>query len=264
MSQAGLVALLTDFGPGSVYVGQMHATLLRRAPGVRVLDLAHDCPAGGIAAAAYLLERSVPHVPDGTIFVAVVDPGVGSARPILAAHAGGHVFLAPDNGLLGGILAQHPEAEVRRVENLALRNEVVSSTFHGRDVFAPAAAHLAAGGARSLLGPRSDWEVARPGPEPDETGIAGRILLVDHFGNLITDIDRSLLETLGDPRRLRVRAGSTFIQGLVETFSEVPRGVALNYIGSGEHLEIAVNAGRACDSLRLGPGDAIRVERGVS
>ena len=261
MSAAGVVTLLTDFGPGSVYVGQMHGTLLRRAPDVRVVDLAHDCPAGGVAAAAYILRRSVRHFPAGSVHVAVVDPGVGSERAILAARAGDHTFLAPDNGLLGGILAETEDPEVRRVENRDLMNEVVSRTFHGRDIFAPVAAHLASGGALADVGPECPWEVARPGPELEDGAVEGQVLLVDRFGNLITDIDRGMVEALGAADAVRVRAGATFIQGLVRTFSEVPRGVALTYIGSGDHLELAINAGRASDVLRLGPGDVIRVER---
>lgn len=262
MSRSGLVTLLTDFGPGSPYVGQMHGTILRRAPALRIIDLAHDCPPGAVAAAAYLLDRSVRHFSPGTVHVAVVDPGVGSDRAVLAARARGHIFLAPDNGLLGPILDTESEPDVRRVTNEELMNERVSRTFHGRDVFAPIAAYLAAGGALSAVGPQAGWEPARPGPEPCTGGIAGRILLVDRFGNLITDVPGRLLAELGDPGRIRVRAGATFIQGIVDTFSDVPRGDALTYIGSGEHLELAVNGGRAADLLQLAPGDAIRVESG--
>lgn len=261
MKPAGVVSLLTDFGAGSVYVGQMHAVLARRAPGARVIDLAHDCPPGEVAAAGYILQRSWRHVPEGTVHVAVVDPGVGSGRAILAARARGQMFVAPDNGLLGPILDAAPDAEVRRVENRALWNESVSSTFHGRDVMAPVAAHLVAGGALEDVGPPAPERVdlARAAREGDR--IEGRILIVDRFGNCITDVPRALLADFAAPGDIRVRVGAAFIGGLVETFSDVPQGIALIYLGSGDHLEIAVNGGRAAALLRLEVGSPIRVER---
>lgn len=146
-----LVSLLTDFGAGSVYVGQMHAVLRRRLPGVTILDLAHDCPAGGIEAAAYLLRRSYRHCPQSTVHVVVVDPGVGTGRAILAAHARDQYFVGPDNGVLTAIVEG---GDVRRVENPALVEEEVSSTFHGRDIMAPVGAFLAAGGALADVGIR--------------------------------------------------------------------------------------------------------------
>jgi hypothetical protein len=257
---AGVVTLLTDFGPGSVYVGQMHAVLLRTAPAVRVVDLAHDCPFAGIESAAYVLQRSYPHFPPGTVHVVVVDPGVGSGRAILAVRAAGHVFLAPDNGVLAPILLRGKDLEVRHVENRALMNEKISSTFHGRDIFAPVAARLASGTALAEVGPAGRAAVQRFGPVEGERVAEGKVLLVDRFGNLITNVPRAVLDRLGGPLKVRVRIGAAFINGLVETFSDVPKGLALAYVGSGEHLEIAVNGGRASDLLGLGVGAAIRVE----
>jgi len=261
MNRSGLVTLLTDFGPGSIYVGQMHATLLRVAPSVRVVDLAHDCPAGGITAAAYMLQRSYGRLPRHTTHVAVVDAGVGSARAILAGEADGHFFLAPDNGLLGGLLGAAEDVVVRRVENEALMNERVSRTFHGRDIFAPVAAHIARGGKLSEVGPECEWEPARPGAETNAGAVDGCVLIVDHFGNLISDIPSALLDTVGARADLRVRLGDMHIDSLRDAFEDVPRGVALTYVGSGGHLEIAVNAGRASDLLGLGVGAPVRVER---
>ncbi len=261
MTASGLVSLLTDFGPGSAYVGQLHGTLLRHAPGVQIVDLAHDCPPGAVAAGAYILERSHPHFPVGAVHMVVVDPGVGSARKIIAVRAHGHMFIAPDNGLLGGLIQSDPEAKVRCVENPTLRNETVSRTFHGRDLFAPAAAFLASGGAFREVGPETTAEGPRPGPELGADSIKGRVLLVDRFGNLITDVPRTMVQALGDPSRIRVRVGPSFIDALVQTFSDVARGVALIYIGSGDHLEIAVNGDRASDLMGLDVGDTVMVER---
>jgi S-adenosylmethionine hydrolase len=140
-------------------------------------------------------------------------------------------------------------------------NETISSTFHGRDVFAPVAAYLAEGGPLEGVGPEVEAMPAPPGPVVGDRTIEGHVLIEDHFGNLITDISRRQLQALGDPSRIRVRVGAAFIQGVMQTFSDVAEGVALTYVGSGEHLEIAVNAGRASERLGLGVGSAVSVER---
>ncbi|MDJ0522556.1 MAG: SAM-dependent chlorinase/fluorinase [Planctomycetota bacterium] len=261
MSRTSTITLLTDFGAGSVYVGQMHGVLRRRAPEATVIDLAHDVPPGGVAAAAYLLQRSFDCFPPGSVHVAVIDPGVGSARRILAARAHGHTFLAPDNGLLGPLLDGETEAVVHSVENEELMRERVSRTFHGRDIFAPVAAWLAGGGALEEVGPPVAAEIARPGAVLEDGVIRGRLLLVDRFGNLITNVPKQLLEVLGAPEGLRVSFGGRPVGGLVGTFSDAPRDSLLAYVGSGDHLELAVNGGRASDVLGDDTGAEVRVER---
>lgn len=254
------VSLLTDFGPGSVYVGQMHAVLRRLAPSAHVVDLAHDCPAGRVEAAAYILRRSVPHFPEGTIHVVVVDPGVGTSRAVLAAQAAGNVFVGPDNGVLTEAVAG---AEVRRIENRTLMAAEIAPTFHGRDIMAPVAARLAAGLALREVGPVAEPLRAPPQLEIEAGGVTGRVLLADHFGNLITNIGFELLAQVGGPGgSVRVRIGAAFIDGLVETFADVAPGRALAYIGSGGNLEIAVNEGSAVEALGLGVDTEIRVEPG--
>ncbi len=255
---SALITLLTDFGPGSVYVGQMHAVLRRLAPASDVLDMAHDCPAGGIEAAAYILRRSYAGCPEGTVHVVVVDPGVGTARDIVAASARGHVFVGPDNGVFTDLVAG---GEVRRVENRALMGETISSTFHGRDIMAPVAARLAQGTPLAQVGPLTEPLRIGDGPHFEHGRIAGRVLLEDRFGNLITNIPRRLVDLVGGGgRSVRVRVGAAFIDGLVETFGDVEPGRALAYIGSGEHLEIAVNGGRASDLLHWQVDMPVRVE----
>lgn len=252
------ISLLTDFGPGSVYVGEMHAVLRRLAPDAGIVDLAHDIPVGGVEAAAYVLGRSWRHGPEGTVHVVVVDPGVGTSRAILAARAGGHLFVGPDNGVLADVVG---DGEVRRVENRARMAETISSTFHGRDIMAPVAAGLATGGPLEEVGPP-----VRPCSTPSRLsrgsgGITGCILMADRYGNLITNVGRSLVEELGgSDGAVSVRIGSESIQGLVTTFGDVAPGRLLAYVGSGDHLEIGVNGGSAADRLCLGPDAAIRVE----
>jgi S-adenosylmethionine hydrolase len=259
-ARSGVVSLLTDFGPGSPYVGQMHATVLRLAPAARVVDLAHDVPFGNTEAAAYVLRRSVPHFPPGTVHVVVVAPGVGSRRAILAAQAGGHAFVAPDTGVLGPLLVADPSAVVRRVENRAYMNPVVSSTFQGRDVLAPAAARLATGTPIEEFGPAATPHPPPRGPLREGRAWVGAVLLVDRFGNLVTNIPGAALEEMGGPGAVRLRLGAAFIDTVATTFSDVPRGVALVYVGSGEHIEVAVNEGRAADLLHVAVGDRVRLE----
>lgn len=262
MSGVPVVSLLTDFGPGSVYVGQMHATILRRSQGqVRIVDLFHRCPFGHTEAAAYVLRRSRRHFAPGTVHVAVVDPGVGSDRDILAAEHAGQLFLTPDNSLLPDVLVGESDVRVHRVSNRELMNERVSHTFHGRDIFAPVAVHLALGGALEDVGPPIEMPAATPQPHIEDGCIEGTILIVDHFGNLITNIPRELAMQLGAPEELRVRIGAAFIDRMVDTFTDVDQGIALTYFGSGNHLEIAVNGGRASDLLRMDVGAEVGLER---
>ena len=254
------VSLLTDFGPGSVYVGQMHAVLRRLAPDARVVDLAHDCPAGRVEAAAYILRRSVPHFPEGTIHVVVVDPGVGTSRAVLAARTEASLFVGPDNGVLAEAVQ---DAEIRRIENRTWMAPDIAPTFHGRDVMAPVAARLAIGLALEDVGPLVEPLRAPSALAIEGGGVTGRVLLVDHFGNLVTNIGFALLAQVGGPGgAVRVRIGAAFIDGLVETFADVAPGRALAYIGSGGNLEIAVNEGSAAEALRLGVDTEIRVEPG--
>jgi S-adenosylmethionine hydrolase len=259
--RSGVVSLLTDFGPGSVYVGQMHGTILRLAPQARVVDLAHDCPFGNTESAAYILRRSYPHFPPGTVHVVVVDPGVGSNRAVLVASASEHLFVAPDTGVLGPVLALDGQAKVRRIENRSLMNAQISTTFHGRDILAPAAARLATGAAVEDFGSAITPKRSPPGPTREGSAIVGSVLLVDRFGNLITNVPGSALDELGGAGAVRLRLGAAFIDTVATTFSDVPKGAALVYIGSGDHIEIAVNEGRASDALRLRVGDRVRLER---
>jgi hypothetical protein len=261
VTPSGIVSLLTDFGPASVYVGQIHAVIARLAPTARAIDLVHDCPFAAIDAASYMLVRSFRHFPPGTVHLVVVDPGVGSRRGLLAASGAGHLFVAPDNGVLGGVLALDRGAETRRLENRALWNETVSPTFHGRDVLAPVAARLATGTPLESVGPVVSPVLPASGVVASADAVEGRVLLADRFGNLITNLPRAALERLGAPEALRVRIGAAFLDGLARTFSDVPPGMALAYIGSGDHLEVAVNGGRASEILRLSAGSPIRVER---
>jgi S-adenosylmethionine hydrolase len=257
---APFVALLTDFGPGSYYVGQMHAVLARLAPRARVLDLAHDCPAGRVEVGAYLLGRTWPHCPPGTVHVVVVDPGVGGERALLAVRAGGQVFLGPDNGVLGPALGQ--AEEVRRIANERLFPGSVSATFHGRDVLAPVAARLVAGTPFAEVGPIAVAAGPPPGARLVDGGVEGSVLFEDRFGNLVTNVPGSLFEgwPADGAQEVRVLIGAATLAGLRRTYADVGAGELLAYVGSGEHLEVAVRGGSAAAVLGVGAGARVRVE----
>lgn len=252
-----LLALLTDFGAGSAYVGQMHLAIRRLAPEAVVVDVAHDCPPGDVEAGAYLLAGALREAPSAAVFVVVVDPGVGTARRILAARRGDLAVVGPDNGVLAAAIAGW---EVRALENRALVPASPSATFHGRDIMAPAAVRLATGFDFTAVGPAAAPQSAPQGPETLADGIAGRVLLTDRFGNLVTNIPRRLVEMLGDGAHVRVRVDGAFIDGLSRTYGDVETGNILAYIGSGDHLEIAVNGDSAARLLGLGVDAPIRIE----
>jgi S-adenosylmethionine hydrolase len=255
--RAPLISLLTDFGCRDWYVGAMKAVLASLAPGVPIVDLSHGVPAHGVAAGAFVLERNRAHFPDGTVHLCVVDPGVGSARAAVALRADGQYFVGPDNGLFG-TLASAEDLEVVELDPLGVTEGTPSTTFHGRDLFAPAAARLARGEALAGLGPSAEGlEPVVPWWREIEGGLSAPILWVDHFGNCITGLPRSALDRMGFAPVVEV--GGRSLLGLQETFSDVPRGEPLAYVGSSDTLEIAVREGHGARSLGVGVGDEVRV-----
>jgi len=245
-----LVTLTTDLGTADGYVGAMKGVLQRTAPGVVVVDIAHDVPRHDIAAGAHALATAAPWFPAGTVHVGVVDPGVGGSRRGVVVVARQQLFVGPDNGLFS--LAAPEPAAAYEIAAPGFRAERVSPTFHGRDLFAVAAARLAAGAAPEEVGPR----VALVGRlAEDATGSAGahRVVHVDAFGNLITDIAAEAV-----PAGARVRVGGRDVGPLCRTFEDVARGELLAYVGSGGTVAIAVREGSAAE--RLGTGRAAPVE----
>lgn len=250
-----MIALLTDFGHADPFVGVMKGVILSIHPRASIVDLSHGVPAHDVRAAAHALGQGVAFFPRGTIFVAVVDPGVGSGRDILAVRTDRHTFLAPDNGLLDGL----PAREVRRVACERLFLKPVSHTFHGRDIFAPVAAHLSRGMALSKVGPRLKALPARLGdPRLARRGgaVVGEVVHVDRFGNLVTNIPAA---DVAGP--VRIRVGRRPVAGMVDSYAEGRPGRAVGIVGSGGTLEIAVGRGRADRLLAAGVGDPVEVRR---
>lgn len=231
------IALLTDFGTRDPYVGIVKGVIAGIAPRTPVIDLCHDLPPFAVQGASWALRSAAPFFPAGTVFVAIVDPGVGGDRRILLARTVRHLFLAPDNGLLGFLR----DARFRAVTNRRLFLAPVSHTFHGRDVFAPVAARLARGMAPARVGPRV-LSIVRLQEKP------GRVAWIDRFGNLVTNLEPG-------PRAIRIRGRRVPV---VKTYASSTPGALVAVVGSAGTLEISVVQGSAARRLRAKIGDPVR------
>lgn len=256
-----LITLTTDFGTASPYVAAMKGVILSIHPEARVLDLTHAVPPQAVRHASFFLSQCVGEFPAGSIHVAVVDPGVGGERDMLLAAAGGQFVIAPDNGLITGALARlGGPAGVRRLENPAYRKSEVSATFHGRDVFAPAAAHLSRGVAPADFGPALEEWVTLPtaGPRRDPDGWAGEVIFIDDFGNLITNLTGEHVASA--PAGVTINGEDVRPVRWARTYAEGEDGDRVMLLGSGGHFEVAVVNGSAAAQLTAGVGDRVFVK----
>ena len=253
------ITLLTDFGTTDTYVGQMKGVIAGIAPNAHVIDLSHAVPAQDVMNGAIRLESAVDAFPDGSIHVGVVDPGVGSARRAIAAQTERFTFVGPDNGLFTAVWQHHPPKRIMHLNNPAYHRAVVSATFHGRDVFSPCAAHLAAGAPLEDMGEPLDSPVRLNIPEPTATGdaLALTVLCVDAFGNLITNMTEATLAAYEDLSHAVLIAGAGRAHGIRRTFADVPEHEAVAYVGSSHRLELAVRNASAAMRFGVHPGDTI-------
>lgn len=258
---SGIITLTTDFGLSDPFVGVMKGRILARFGAARIVDFSHAITPHQVAEAAFWLQRCFEYLPAGTVHVAVVDPGVGTSRDIVAVSLRGHVLIAPDNGLLAPLLTHAADAAVVRLaaSKLAILDiGAVSATFHGRDIFAPVAAALAAGRCRAAdLGFPAAGLVPAVVAEPltGDGCVRGLVVTVDHFGNLITNIDARLLR---DFRLPQVDAGAQSL-ALRRTYGDVRPGDYLALINAFDVVEIARAAGSAADGLGLNRGAPVTV-----
>ena len=254
----GIVTLTTDFGTRDSYVAQLKGVLLSQCADLRVHDLTHEIAPHDVVEGALFLAGAVPTFPAGTVHLAVVDPGVGGERRPVAVEVSGQRVVCPDNGLLTLLARAHPIEAAHDLTDPQFRREPVSATFEGRDVFAPAAAHLACGGTIADLGPPVSGLVELPLPEPDHTGngIRGEVMHVDRFGNAITNVHASMLRTGLD--RARVQAAGREVP-LLRTYADAATGEALALVGSSGYVEVAVREGSAAGALGLKRGSAVQV-----
>ncbi len=258
-----IVTLLTDFGLEDEYAGVMKGVILGISPKARVVDLTHQVPPGDVRRAGLLLDWSWRFFPKGTVHVAVVDPGVGSSRKILCCEREGHRFLAPDNGLLSRVFSGARRCRARIVTNRRYWLPHVSRTFHGRDIFAPLAAHLSRGLDIRKVGPAVPSIRLLKESAPRRLGtdrLAGRVIAVDRFGNAVTDITWRDLERWGT-LNVEVRVRGRRLRGVQDSYSATGEGKALAIVGSRGLLEIAVNGGSATHALGIRPGQKVEVWR---
>ncbi len=253
-----VITLLTDFGLDDWFVGTMKGVILERQPGAQIVDVSHGIPPGAIRAGAFALMAACRFFPKQSVHVAVVDPGVGGQRAAVAVQTRTCFLVGPDNGVLSWALRGEEVVAAHRIENPRLGLKTVSRTFHGRDVFAPAAAYLASGGRIHRLGPSVDTLAALPWPEPERTrlGWRGEVLYVDRFGNLITNLPETLAAGVSAP--LNVHSGRRTFP-VASHYGAVERGRPVAVFGSTGYLEVAICDGNASQTLRLGEGSLIEL-----
>lgn len=257
------IALLSDFGLRDHYAGTMKGVILGICPDATLVDISHDIPPHDVLTAALELAASFRYFPQGTIFLTVIDPGVGSSRRGIAADTGDYRFIAPDNGVLTAVFNETPPKKVVELTERRYARPTVSRTFEGRDRFAPAAAWLAKGIQLAALGrPIADYHrLEIPVPQTVDAALAGTVLRVDRFGNLVTNIDRRTFERFAEAAPIQIEAGAHRVGRLVATYADIGPDEVCALFGGTDHLELAANASSAADRLSLATGAAIVIRR---
>ena len=252
-----MITLLTDFGLSDSYIGAMKGVILGIQPDVTIVDISHGITPQNVDEAAYTLKQAYSFFPKNTVHVVVVDPGVGSEREIIGVRTDAYYFLAPDNGVLKYIFDKHPEAEVYKINNDRYYRPNVSHTFHGRDIFAPVAAHITRGVTLPELGESysefQSGEIRKPVFQKNT--ISGEIIYIDSFGNGVTNIDQDMI----GGQAVKILFGIYTLHKLSTVYTDVAEGEALAVIGSSGTLEISVHNGNARRKLKLKIGDTVTV-----
>ncbi|MCM3879404.1 MAG: SAM-dependent chlorinase/fluorinase [Vicinamibacterales bacterium] len=258
-----VIALLTDFGTRDHYAGTMKAVVLGLCPDATLVDISHDIPAHDVLTASLELAASYKYFPQGTIFLVVVDPGVGSARRGIAADTGDYRFVAPDNGVLTAVLKETPAKRIVELTERRYARPTVSRTFEGRDRFAPAAGWIGRGVDLSALGrPAGDIQHLNiPAPRIEGDSLVGEVLRVDRFGNLVTNIDHKLFLKFSQSGSIGISIGPHRIPRVVGTYADAAIGEAFALFGSTDHLEIAINSTSASEHLGLARGAIVTIRK---
>jgi len=260
MSSTPIITLTTDFGLRDHYVSAMKAVILGMVNNIRMVDISHQIPPQDVMAGAWVVRNSSMLFPPGTVHLVVVDPGVGTERKPVALKIKDQYFVGPDNGIFS-LIGEDFQYEAVELNREQFWRKERSNTFHGRDIFAPVAAHLANGVKLSALGNPVEklvtyrWAI----PISDRDGIQGWIVHIDRFGNLISNIPHSLIQETVKDSNFRIYVGNTILHDLVTTFASVPDGEPAAYIGSSDKLEIAINKGNAKEMLGVEKGAQISI-----
>jgi S-adenosylmethionine hydrolase len=263
-----IITLLTDFGTEDAYVGVMKGAILSINPSAVVVDVCHYIDPQDLTEAAYLIKSSYRYFPQGTVHIIVVDPGVGGDRSIVALELLGHIFLAPDNGVLTLLMDEGEVGAIVRVENTHYFLNFISQTFHGRDIFAPVASHISKGVPIEKLGPPLGMQdlIRLSIPKPyisNKDELIGTIISIDRFGNCISNINANCLNKFvknGSEKRLEIKISKTVIKSLSRSYTDVGPGCPLAIIGSFGYLEIALNCNNASHQLNVEKGDTITLK----
>ena len=260
------IAILSDLGTKDYFVGAMKGAILSVNPDAKIIDISHEIPKRDILAGAFVLANAAETFPKGTIFIGVVDPGVGTERKcILLETLKEQLFVGPDNGIFTLVAEKFGVLKIREITNRKLMRPEISPTFQGRDIMAPVAAHLSLGIEPAEVGPESKGmkKLEIPRPKSLKKELRGSVLNIDDFGNLVTNIGADLVSRfsgLGEVLKIRV-CGRVFPAKFVRTFGEVRRGERLCYVGSSGMLEFAENFGNLAEKLKVKIGSAIRIKR---
>jgi S-adenosylmethionine hydrolase len=263
-----IITLLTDFGMEDAYVGIMKGVILRINPAATIVDISHSVAPQDIVQAAFMIPEYYPYFPEKTVHIIVVDPGVGGKRDIVALETNKQIFLAPDNGVMTPLIESGAAAGSVRVSNETYFLKPVSNTFHGRDIFAPVGAHLSKTQHLRDVGDtveaNSLVRLDLPRPYVTEEGaIAGAIVSIDRFGNLITNIDRQFIRNRFEPasamHELKIAIGNRVIEGLSRSYDSALPAQPLAIIGSRGCVEISINSGSACKYFNSETGDRVKI-----
>ena len=258
-----IITLLTDFGTQDIYVGVMKGVILSICPEAKIVDLTHEIPPQGVTTAAWQIHNSYRYFPEHTIHVAVVDPGVGTCRRGILIKGGGHCFVGPDNGIFSLVCGHLKEYEAYSLNKEEFFWNRVTPTFHGRDIFAPVAAHIACGMRPEELGNPITDNVLLPVAQvrSDDLVLRGEVIYIDRFGNLITNVSKEEFSDFIQNRPFLIKIGDAVVTSLHRTYADSKPHDIIALFGSNDYLEIAKNAGSAAKTLGISPGTAVRIVR---
>lgn len=256
-----IITLITDFGTKDGYVGAMKGVILGINPRCTLVDITHDIPPQGVFEGAFVLGNTYRSFPQGSIHVAVIDPEVGTGRESLVVETGEYVFVGPDNGVFTWIYRNEEVRQVVGIRNTDFFRKPVSQTFHGRDIFAPVAAHLSLGHHSREFGVRVDtWsEIEIPEPRSTDNGFTGEVIHIDRFGNLVTNLSRRLLDPLTHGGALHIIMKGKRITGIKRAYGEARKGELLAIFDSFDLLEVSLMGNSAEEALEAGRGDTVKL-----
>lgn len=263
MQANGIVTFTTDFGNRDPYAGIMKGIVLGANPNARIVDITHEIPAHNILNAAFSLIRTCRYFPEGTIHVAIVDPGVGGQRKNIAVRTDQYIFIGPDNGILSPVLSNVKSSEIRVIKNPPFIKSRISDTFHGRDVFAPCAGHLSAGNSFAEVGPEIEriTHLVYPKVTREANVLKGEIVSIDYFGNMITNISEQLFRSFAGKRKIEAFFGTARFNRIMQRYSDVPQGTPLVLFGSCGYLEISMNEGNAASYFMTSAGSPVTIRK---